>query len=90
MFSIPYNPKLNQNQFNEFIQFIKRHKNLIYEVYFTCRIAPFEQDAMGDVFVNDHQDLIENALYIQNETGVKLSATFNNLKKGKKKTQNEL
>jgi len=79
MFSIPYNPKLNQSQFNEFIQFIKRHRNLIYDVYFTCRIAPFEQDAMGDVFINDPQDLIENALYIQNETGVKVSATFNNL-----------
>ncbi len=79
MFSIPLNPKLNQSQFNQFLSFVKRRKDLIYDVYFTCRIDPFNQDAMGDVFVNDPNDLIENALIIQNELGVKVSATFNNI-----------
>jgi predicted O-methyltransferase YrrM len=79
MFSIPLNPKLNQNQFKQFLEFAKRRKNLIYDVYFTCRISPFDQDAMGDIFVNDPQDLIENALTFQQETGIKVSATFNNL-----------
>ncbi len=78
MFSIPLNPKLNQNQFNVLVKFIKDHRELIYDVYFTCRIAPFLQDAMGDLFVNDTGDLIENALILQKETGVQLSATFNN------------
>ena len=79
MFSIPLNPKLNQSQFNQFLNFARRNKHLIYDVYFTCRIAPFDQDAMGDVFVNDPQDMIENALIIQDELGIKVSATFNNL-----------
>lgn len=79
MFSIPLNPKLNQSQFNQFLNFARRHKNLIYDVYFTCRIAPFNQDAMGDVFINDPQDMIENALIIQQELGIPVSATFNNL-----------
>ncbi len=79
MFSIPLNPKLNQSQFNQFLSFAKRHKHLIYDVYFTCRIAPFNQDAMGDVFVNDAQDMIENALIIQDELGITVSATFNNI-----------
>lgn len=79
IFSLPLNPKLNQKQFNEYASFIKDHKHLIYDVYFTSRIAPFNQDAMGDVFINDPQDLIENALVISNATGVNLSATFNNI-----------
>ena len=79
MFSVPLNPKLNQNQFSVFLEFLKEHKHLIYDVYFTCRIPPFVQDAMGDVFVNDTNDLIENALIVQQETGVTLSATFNNI-----------
>lgn len=79
MFSIPLNPKLSQSQFKDFLLFAKRRKNLIYDVYFTCRISPFDQDAMGDVFVNDPQDLIENAIFFQEETGIKVSATFNNL-----------
>lgn len=79
MFSIPLNPKLNQSQFNQFLSFAKRRKDLIYDVYFTCRIEPFNQDAMGDVFVNSPEDLIENALIIQNELGIRVSATFNNI-----------
>ncbi|MGY8865282.1 MAG: hypothetical protein ACKVJK_06580, partial [Methylophagaceae bacterium] len=34
---------------------------------------------MGDVFVNDHEDLIENAIILQEQTGVSISATFNNI-----------
>jgi hypothetical protein len=34
---------------------------------------------MGDIFINDPVDLIENALLIQHNTGIKISATFNNI-----------
>lgn len=77
-FSLPLNPKLSQNQFDQFLRFLKQYKEYIYDVYFTCRIEPFTQDAMGDVFENDPQDLIENALIIQ-DLGIPISATFNNL-----------
>jgi len=51
IFSVPLNPKLNEQQFLEFYQFLERNKDWISDVYFTSRIAPFKQDAMGDVFV---------------------------------------
>ena len=79
IFSLPLNPKLNQSQFDSLINFIIEHKDYIRDVYFTSRIAPFNQDAMGDVFDNDPEDLIYNALALSNITGIKISATFNNI-----------
>ena len=52
IFSIPLNPKLNEQQYVEFVNFVKDYKDYIKDVYFTTRIAPFNQDAMGDVFVH--------------------------------------
>ena len=78
-FSIPLNPKLDQHQFKNALLFLNKHKEHIRDVYFTCRIAPFNQDAMGDVFENDPEDLIHNALVLQQQTGIPLSATFNNI-----------
>mgnify|MGYP003342278430 CR=1 FL=1 len=81
IFSIPLNPKLNENQSNDFINFCNDYKDYIYDIYFTCRIAPFLQDAMGDIFIqtDDNLSAIENALFISEKTGIKLSATFNNI-----------
>ena len=64
-----------------FIPFLLRHNNLIYDLYFTSRMPPFEQDAMGDVFVSTQsaQDAVANALYILEKTMIPLSATFNNI-----------
>lgn len=44
-------------------------------------MPPFTQDAMGDVFrtTKSAQDAAKNALYIAQETGIPLSATFNNI-----------
>jgi hypothetical protein len=81
IFSIPLNPKLSEEQFQQFLQFCKEYKDYIYDIYFTCRIAPFLQDAMGDIFIQTEDNLfaIETALFIQKETGISVSATFNNL-----------
>lgn len=80
VFSIPLNPKLNKKQFEEFVAFCKAHKHLIYDIYFTSRIPPFEQDAMGDVLDNTEFDIAtEQALIVHKETGIPLSATFNNI-----------
>jgi Methyltransferase domain len=81
MFSVPLNPKLKEDQLNDFINFLKQYKSYIYDFYFTCRIPPFNQDAMGDVFLGEdtHEYLNELALYIQSETGVTASAVFNNI-----------
>jgi hypothetical protein len=81
IFSIPLNPKLNQEQYIEFVNFINKYKDYIYDVYFTTRIEPFNQDAMGDVFTraDDNEVAIEQALFVQQHTGVPISATFNNI-----------
>jgi predicted O-methyltransferase YrrM len=80
IFSIPLNPKLNEQQFADFYTFCESYKDWISDIYFTSRIAPFDQDAMGDLFVlTEHKiDLIENALNIQKYLGIPISATFNN------------
>lgn len=81
IFSVPLNPKLSPEQYNEFINFLQQYKHLISDVYFTSRIAPFVQDAMGDVFVihEDYNYAIDAALNIQHVTGIPVSATFNNI-----------
>jgi hypothetical protein len=81
IFSIPINPKLSQEQFTAFYHWLSEHKDWIADVYFTSRINPFNQDAMGDVimFNQDKVNLIETALNIQKYLGIKASATFNNI-----------
>lgn len=81
VFSVPLNPKLTEQQYYEFIGFLEQHKDFIADVYFTSRIAPFNQDAMGDVFVlnDDKVNVIKAALYIQEKLGIPVSATFNNI-----------
>jgi len=80
MFSVPFNPKLTEKEFNQFGAFLLKNKKVIYDVYFTSRMPPFSQDAMGDMF-KDYQwsALTENALIIQNNFGIPISATFNNI-----------
>lgn len=79
MFSLPINPKIDENFANDIlIPFLKKHKEYIFDLYFTCRMPPFIQDAMGDVFEDDLRQTTFNALYISKQTGIPLSATFNN------------
>ena len=80
-FSIPLNPKLDYESFSKrFVPFLEKHKEYVYDVYFTCRIPPFGQDAMGDVFhQGDWGAISQNALEIQNNLGIPVSATFNNI-----------
>ena len=79
VFSLPINPKLDE-EFVEgtFIPFLKKYRDYIFDLYFTCRIPPFMQDAMGDCFrVNELVGT--SAMYISSQTDIPLSATFNNL-----------
>lgn len=82
MFSFPLNPKLTEHEFTEVITpFLIKNKNIISDFYFTSRIPPFANDAMGDNFLNSSNlnGLFENALFLQKNTGVPASATFNNI-----------
>ena len=80
IFSLPINPKLSEKQFIEFVEFCDKYKDYISDLYFTCRIHPFTQDAMGAVFREEDRDIVfENAMIIQKALGIKISATFNNI-----------
>jgi hypothetical protein len=81
IFSIPLNPMMDENYFNNiFIPFLDGYKDWIYDIYFTCRIAPFLQDAMGvPIIERDRDQVIENAMVIQEQIGITISATFNNI-----------
>jgi len=81
-FSLPINPKLSPEFLKtDFLNFLQTHKDYIYDLYFTARMPPFHQDAMGDVFLSsdDEKSAIENAIWISFQSGIPLSATFNNL-----------
>jgi len=81
IFSVPLNPKLSEKEYFHFLEFLQKYKDWIYDVYFTSRIAPFHQDAMGDVFKNDgdYEQAILAARNIQDALGIPISATFNNI-----------
>ena len=81
IFSIPLNPRMDQEMFfNEFLPFLSKYKDWIYDIYFTCRIAPFTQDAMGELVEGQSKDIVlDNAFQIQEKLGIKISATFNNI-----------
>jgi hypothetical protein len=80
IFSIPLNPMLSEQAFTHvFYPFLQKNKDWIYDIYFTCRIPPFTQDAMGSVInEDDRYSVFDNALMIQETLGIKISATFNN------------
>lgn len=81
IFSVPLNPKLTPEQYVNFYNFLLDHKQYIRDVYFTSRIPPFIQDAMGDIFSlqEDSQVAIDAAFFIQENIGIPISATFNNI-----------
>jgi hypothetical protein len=80
VFTLPINPKLESDFVdNIFIPWLKTYKDYIFDLYFTCRMPPFSQDAMGDVFDGDVRQLFYNSAHISKQTGIPLSATFNNI-----------
>jgi hypothetical protein len=81
IFSIPLNSLVDSNDFYEiYLPFLDKHKEYIYDVYFTCRVPPFLQDAMGmNIMEESFGSLFTNAMEIQNTIGIKVSATFNNI-----------
>lgn len=80
VFSLPINPKID-SKFAEtiFVPWLKKYKDYIVDLYFTSRMPPFDNDAMGDVFNGDIRQLFYNAKAISDECGIPLSATFNNI-----------
>ena len=81
IFSLPLYPILSAEEEKRYISEIKTIKDFIYDIYITIRIPPFLQDAMGVVFKNKKEEKksLEQAIRISKQTGIRLSATFNNI-----------
>ena len=81
VFSLPINPKIDSKYAETvFVPWLKRYKDYIYDLYFTCRMPPFTHDSLGDVFQGDVRQLFYNAKAISDDAGgIPLSATFNNI-----------
>jgi hypothetical protein len=82
LFSLPLNPKMTEDfMMGTFVPFLNLNHQYIRDLYFTCRIPPFMQDAMGDVY--EDPDMYEattiNALQVASMADLPLSATFNNI-----------
>lgn len=79
-FSLPLYPDLTPEYMErDLIPFLQSNKNQIFDIYFTSRIPPFDQDAMGTVFTDeDSETLIFNAIAVQEMSGIPISAVFNN------------
>lgn len=82
VFSLPINPKMDEKFMMEtFVPFLNLNHQYIRDLYFTCRIPPFTQDAMGDVYTEPemYHATTLNALKIAELSDLPLSATFNNI-----------
>ncbi|MBW1902525.1 MAG: hypothetical protein JRJ20_12940, partial [Deltaproteobacteria bacterium] len=62
------------------LKLFQLYSDLIYDINFTCRIAPFHTDAHG-VFVDSdlNQAHLEDMLFLQDELKIKVSPVFNNV-----------
>jgi len=84
IFSVPFNVSLTEEKFSDFKVFLKKYNDLIFDVYFTFALPPFNEDAVGGISeskstkgsINGNIDTI---MSIQNECSVRVSATFNNI-----------
>lgn len=80
-FTLPLSPYLIEADFSKiYLPFLKKYKDWIHDIYTTVRCPPFDQDAMGmDIDPDNYQSMFNNALHIQQETGIPICGTFNNI-----------
>jgi hypothetical protein len=80
-FSLPIWPGLSPAEIeNDFYPFLEEYGSLLHDLYYTCRIAPFNSDAMGGIIISDEVGTVmSNAQIISETYGIPLSATFNNI-----------
>lgn len=78
IFSLPFSPYIKQSEYEEvYLPFVQEYKKYIYDIYTTIRISPFKNDAMGGVL--DSKKLIKQALKLQLDSKIPVSATFNDI-----------
>jgi hypothetical protein len=84
IFSIPLNVSLTEIDFENFKTFLQKYQENIFDIYFSFKIPPFNEDAVGAIA--ESQNIPENIscnlekiISIQSECNVRVSATFNNI-----------
>lgn len=82
IFSMPLNATMNGDEINKiFVPFVKEYHDYLYDIYFSCFIPPFTNDAMsaGTIYSDEvSKDIFGFMMWCQDRFGVKASATFNN------------
>ncbi len=82
IFSMPLSATMNGDEINRlFVPFVKEYHDYLYDIYFSCFLPPFTNDAMGigNVYSDEAtQDVFGFMMWCQDRFGVKASATFNN------------
>lgn len=80
LFTFPYNAHITDNEYETiYAPFIRKYKDWIYDIYFGYSMVPFTQDAMQQGYSHNQEKNFQRLLSLQEETGVKISATFNNI-----------
>ena len=86
IFSLAYCDGATDKYLDEiFYPFLSKYKEYIYDIYFTCLIPPFDNDAMNasprtsDAF-RESMRVFELMMGIQKRFGIRVSATFNSIK----------
>lgn len=79
-FSLPLWPGLSPEEIERDVYpFLEECGDLIADLYYTSRMAPFHKDAMGGILIaGEDQVVTRNAMVISERFGIPLSATFNN------------
>ena len=80
-FSIPLWPGLSPTEIERDVYpFLKECRDVISDIYFTCRIPPFNQDAMGGILIDGEESVVtRNAFIVGDCFDIPISATFNNI-----------
>jgi hypothetical protein len=80
-FSLPLWPGLHPTEIEkDVLPVLFECKDVISDLYFTCRIPPFDGDAMGGIIVPEEKaTVINNAFVISQKLEIPLSATFNDV-----------
>lgn len=80
LFTFPYNANISDNEYETiYAPFVEKYKDWIYDIYFGYSIPPFIQDAMQQGGNSNQEKNFKRLLSLQEKTGVKISATFNNI-----------
>jgi hypothetical protein len=80
-FSVPLWPGLSPEEIERDVYpFLEECRSVISDLYFTCRIPPFQQDAMGGIIVPaERATVISNAFEIGSRFDLPISPTFNDI-----------